>query len=197
MKNSEASKAAFKNVVKVLESLQQDELFQMDLKDRDCLEAIRHWTQEERASAEVIEKKFNQSYRIQNVYSKLKMVQAACREVPMGVPINAILAGSTNPYYGVESTSKTEKGEADKSRTNKGEEAKLAGKDRTIPEKTDTKIEKPEASSIKPRRESGTQNPDDVRKVQELEWLSLSFQNVSIWWSIQILIIALYMFYYL
>ena len=91
-------------VVEELKALRDDELFQMDLKDPLCLKAIKYWTTslDERKEDAQAFAQIQENYKVQQVFQKLKKLQHACRQVPMGVPLKAVLAGEINPLYGVQ-----------------------------------------------------------------------------------------------
>lgn len=93
-------------VVRELESLRNDELFQMDLKDPMCLRAIEYWTttpeQRDTRSQEKITAQYHDNYKVESVFNKLKKLQFACKQIPMGVPLKAVLAGEIDPLFGLE-----------------------------------------------------------------------------------------------
>lgn len=103
-KKQDKDLAKIDRVVKELTALRDDELFQMDLKDPMCLEAIEYWTTapEKRKKDAQSFAAIQENYKVQAVFQKLKKLQHACRQIPMGVPMKAVLAGKIDPLYGIE-----------------------------------------------------------------------------------------------
>ncbi|GBG24224.1 Hypothetical Protein FCC1311_004422 [Hondaea fermentalgiana] len=84
----------------VLEALQKDKNLQEDLRDKDVLAAIDHWTGRNRLSTEEASRRFEENGRVRQVMSKLQRLQAESQAAGIGVPIMALLAGSTDPFHG-------------------------------------------------------------------------------------------------
>uniref|UniRef100_A0A7S3V077 Uncharacterized protein n=1 Tax=Aplanochytrium stocchinoi TaxID=215587 RepID=A0A7S3V077_9STRA len=197
MSEPERRKEAFHRVVKILDSFKEDGLFQMDLQDEECLAAIRHWTQEKRADPSFVERRFNNNYRIQNVYNKLKVIQAACRQVPMGVPINAILAGSTDPYYGIRNVNASSPSKSeDKTKITKNEEP-INNNEEHVQNREDGEIldqdtDKDVQPVVETKITSKTMNEPASSSLLNL---NLTWQNIMAWWSVQILFVAAFLQY--
>ena len=96
----------FSAAVKVLESLSQDELFQNDLKDSVVQQTLRHWTERDaskRLHPEEARNRFNDNYKVKNVFRRIKQLEVVCKEVPMKISLKAVLAAKTDPFCGIES----------------------------------------------------------------------------------------------
>lgn len=153
----------------VLEALSKDALLQMDLKDPEVIAAIDHWTGKTRLSTEEASR-FEENYRVMQVMGKLQRLQAECREAGIGVPIKALLAGSTDPYYGVPKA------------TSSKDIPKMPA---AVP------MEEPPEMHVdnKAQAVTGTRSmlsEQEQEEIQGLEtWLELSFLNIAQWWAWQ------------
>jgi hypothetical protein len=84
-----------------LARLHADRLFQDDLRDGEVAAALEHWSGTRRLPQHEAERRFNDNYRVRAVLDKLRSLQAACAALGLGTPLRAVLAGSTDPFYGL------------------------------------------------------------------------------------------------
>ena len=171
MKNVKYKK--LKVIEGLLGTLKEDELFQSDLKDTEVKAALMHWTNKKRLNRDEAEKRFEENYRVQSVLGKIAQLQQAYRQAGLGVNLEAVLAGSTDPLYGLKKPKQNEEN------SNIMEDKKVIKQDIPIVEEEKTKEngEKEKEEEISITRESKS-------------WLELTFSNIAIWWSVQIVIVA-------
>jgi hypothetical protein len=84
-----------------LARLREDRLLQDDFRDGEVAAALEHWSGARRLPQHEAERRFNENYRVLAVLDKLRSLQAACAAVGLGTPLRAVLAGSTDPFYGL------------------------------------------------------------------------------------------------
>lgn len=77
----------------ILGKFADDEDFQDDLKQPGVRLALDHWTGLRRLSPEIYEQKLEQDRRVSCVHQKLVLLQAACNEAPMKVPLDHMING--------------------------------------------------------------------------------------------------------
>jgi len=174
--------------VGALTGLRDDEFFQDDLKDPDVRAAIDHWTGKQRLSNKEAQKRFNENYKVLQVLEKLKRLQHACREAKIAVPLAALLAGKTDPFYGVETKKKT--GETGDGETAIGgsvekEKVEQVGIEQVRENPTDDSP--PEFPALGPGAEKEEESFIDTL-------LELSPKNVARWWTVEIVLLSIYMY---
>mmetsp|Transcript_17019 Transcript_17019/g.31300 ORF Transcript_17019/g.31300 Transcript_17019/m.31300 type:complete len:151 (-) Transcript_17019:1028-1480(-) len=106
-----------RGVIAALEHLRDDQDFQKILKDEEVIAAMKHWTGEQRLSSGEATERFNGKPIIAEVLSKLHRLQLVCKQQGVGVPIQAVLAASTDPFYGINVPKDTEKAALDRGRS--------------------------------------------------------------------------------
>ena len=77
----------------LLNHLADDEYLQDDMKDPRVRVSLDHWTGIKRLPPEEFERKFGNDKRVASVCGKLKMLQSACHEASMKVPLDHMLQG--------------------------------------------------------------------------------------------------------
>ena len=75
----------------ILGKLADDEDLQDDLKQPGVCLALDHWTGVRRLSTEVYEKKLENDRRVNYVHHKLMLLQSACKETSIKVPLDHMI----------------------------------------------------------------------------------------------------------
>jgi len=182
----------------VLEAMSKDKNLQEDLRDSEVMAAMSHWTGECRLPADVAARRFNDNGRVKEVMSKLHLLTSASQEANMGVPIKALLAGSKDPFCGLqfeESTAPDSMNQTesvlkiDQEPIEPVAKIDAVNQDQTEP---DTKIDAARHDQIDPVTQIASNLENPAPSLLDIFSLELSFENVSLWWSFQILFLAIF-----
>ena len=84
---------AVEEVVKACAWLLRDEAFAEAVAHPTVRAALDHWTGRKRIATEEAEARFNEDFRVRDVFGKLRVVQEVCARAGVGVPLDAILRG--------------------------------------------------------------------------------------------------------
>ena len=175
-------------VVALLAHLRDDKLLQDDLKDSEVIAAINHWTNRVRLPVNIASERFTDNYRIEQTLNKLSALQRTSREAGIAVPINALFAGSTDPFFGTKKKTKEANRKVfsdvqKKCLVENNVKACVSSEDNSTPIQNDDLANKLSMEDS----ESGTWRLSEKIGC----FFNLSTRNITIWWTIQIVVFSI------